>query len=66
MCIGVGLGLLLAHHGVQKVMAAGGVVKDPVGTAPDRYIYYPGTEELKKDEIRLIVCETGLRHRLGR
>jgi ribonuclease Z len=60
LCVGVGLGLLLAHHGVQKAMAAGGVVKDPVGTAPDRYVYYPGTEDLKKDEIRLIACGTGL------
>jgi ribonuclease Z len=60
LCIGVGLGLLLAHNGIQKAMAAGGVVKDPVGTAPDRYVYYPGTEDLKPDEIRLIACGTGL------
>ena len=60
LCVGVGLGLLLAHHGVQKAMAAGGVVKDPVGTAPDRYVYYPGTEDLKMDEVRLIACGTGL------
>ena len=40
--------------------AAGGKVTDPNGTAPDRYVYYPGTEELKKDEIRLIACGTGL------
>jgi ribonuclease Z len=40
--------------------AAGGVVKSPTGTAPDRYVYYPGTEELAKDEIRLFACGTGL------
>ncbi len=40
--------------------AAGGVVKSPTGTAPDRYVYYPGTEELKADEIRLIACGTGM------
>jgi ribonuclease Z len=40
--------------------AAGGVVKSPTGTAPDRYVYYPGTEALAKDEIRLISCGTGL------
>jgi ribonuclease Z len=45
---------------VSGVMAAGGVVKSPTGIAPDRYAYYPGTEELKKDEIRLIACGTGL------
>ena len=48
--------LLLAN----SVFAAGGAVKSPTGTAPDRYVYYPGTEELKKDEIRLIACGTGL------
>ncbi len=42
------------------VFAAGGVVDSPTGTAPDRYAYYPGTEALKKDEIRLIACGTGL------
>ena len=33
-----------------NAIAAGGAVKSPTGTAPDRYDYYPGTEELKKDE----------------
>jgi ribonuclease Z len=40
--------------------AAGGKVTSPTGTAPDRYVYYPGTEELSKDEIRLFACGTGL------
>ena len=40
--------------------AAGGVVNDPNGTAPDRYVYYPGTEELAEEEIRVIACGTGL------
>ena len=40
--------------------AAGGVVTSPTGVAPDRYVYYPGTEALNKDEIRLISCGTGL------
>ena len=43
-----------------SAMAAGGAVKSPTGTAPDRYVYYPGTEELSKDEIRLFACGTGL------
>ena len=43
-----------------NVMAAGGAVKSPTGTAPDRYVYYPGTEALAKDEIRLFACGTGL------
>jgi ribonuclease Z len=40
--------------------AAGGMVTSPTGVAPDRYVYYPGTEELEKDEIRVIACGTGL------
>jgi len=43
-----------------QVFAAGGVVKSPTGVAPDRYLYYPGTEELAKGEIRVIACGTGL------
>jgi ribonuclease Z len=42
------------------VYGAGGVVKSPTGEAPDRYVYYPGTESLAKDEIRVIACGTGL------
>ena len=39
---------------------AGGRVTSPNGTAPDRYVYYPGTEELGEDEIRVIACGTGM------
>jgi ribonuclease Z len=45
---------------VKEAQAAGGVVKDPKGAAPDRYVYYPGTESLAKDEIRVIACGTGM------
>ncbi len=45
---------------VKKARAAGGVVKDPKGAAPDRYVYYPGTEPLAKDEIRVIAAGTGM------
>ena len=43
-----------------SLWAAGGEVDDPVGIAPDRYVYYPGTEPLKEDEIRIIACGTGM------
>ncbi len=43
-----------------SVEAAGGPVKTRVGVAPDRYVYYPGTEPLGKDEIRLIPLGTGM------
>jgi ribonuclease Z len=52
--------LLLLIFATGTAYAAGGVVKSPTGTAPDRYVYYPGTEALAKDEIRLIACGTGL------
>jgi ribonuclease Z len=42
------------------LLGAGGKVTSPVGTAPDRYVYYPGTEKLVQGEIRLIACGTGL------
>jgi len=46
--------------------AAGGQVKSPTGVATDRYLYYPGTEALDKDEMRVSACGTGMpaaRHR---
>ena len=54
------IALMLACLCVSIAWGAGGVVSDPTGTAPDRYVYYPGTEELGKDEIRVIACGTGL------
>ena len=51
--------LVAAIYGAG-VYGAGGVVTSPTGTAPDRYVYYPGTEELKKDEIRVFACGTGM------
>ena len=44
----------------MQVMAAGGEVKGPNVEAPDRYVYYPGTEVLDKDEVRVIACGTGM------
>ncbi len=45
---------------VKEAEAAGGKVKSPTGVAPDRYVYYPGTEELERDEIRIVACGTGM------
>lgn len=42
------------------IISAGGKVESPTGVAPDRYVYYPGTEELQADEIRIIACGTGM------
>ena len=57
LLIALMLGALIFAEGA---LAAGGAVKSPTGVAPDRYVYYPGTEELAKDEIRLFACGTGL------
>jgi ribonuclease Z len=54
------LALVGAFLSSSSVFAAGGAVKSPTGTAPDRYVYYPGTEELGKEEIRLFACGTGM------
>ncbi len=43
-----------------KADAAGGVVPGPNAVAPDRYVYYPGTEILAEDEVRVIACGTGM------
>jgi len=39
---------------------AGGKVTSPTGIAPDRYVYYPGSEALEPDEMRIIACGTGM------
>jgi ribonuclease Z len=43
-----------------SAFAAGGVVKDGNSIAPDRYVYYPGTEVLADAEIRVTACGTGM------
>ncbi len=64
--LGVILGLQLGDRGtnsmaiVERADAAGGKVESPTGTAPDRYVYYPGTEPLRPDEIRVICCGSGM------
>ena len=63
-CSGVIAGTYLMTDGfpsfVGSAQAAGGVVKTPTSEAPDRYVYYPGTEALKPDEIRVIAAGTGM------
>ncbi len=63
--VAVGIATVLFLQNTERSVipaaeAAGGVVKSPTGTAPDRYVYYPGTEELARDEIRVTACGTGL------
>jgi ribonuclease Z len=37
-----------------------GKLSGPNVVAPDRYVYYPGTEVLEKGEVRVIACGTGM------
>ena len=64
--VGVVIGAYFSNGGGQltpitpSAQAAGGKVTSPTQAAPDRYVYYPGTEELQPDEIRVIACGTGM------
>jgi len=44
---------------LSTVEAAGGPATR-TGVQSDRYVYYPGTEALGKDEMRVIACGTGM------
>lgn len=56
-----GLALLVLGSTAGAAGAGGGgTVTDPTGIAPDRYVYYPGTEALAEGEIRIIACGTGM------
>ena len=37
--------------GTMILVGAGGTVKSPTGTAPERHAYFSGTEDLDKNEI---------------
>jgi ribonuclease Z len=50
-----GLTLLLL---CSNAFAASGKVTSATGVAPDRYAYYPGSEELGPDEMRVVACGT--------
>ena len=54
------IGGIASTVAVFALLGAGGRVTSPTGTAVDRYVYYPGTEALEPDEIRITTCGTGL------
>ena len=54
------LTIIAAAMTSSVVWGAGGTVSDPAGIAPDRYVYYPGTEALSENEIRIVACGTGM------
>ena len=58
--VAIGIGIVIGTAVNPGAEAAGGKVADPNGVAPDRYVYYPGTEALGPDEMRIIACGTGM------
>ncbi|MGI9482888.1 MAG: MBL fold metallo-hydrolase, partial [Hyphomicrobiales bacterium] len=60
LVLGIAAAYFTLPNGAERALAAGGVVETPTGAAPDRYVYYPGTEELSEGEIRVIACGTGM------
>ena len=52
--------MVLSITAFTTAFAAGGKVKGPNVVAPERYVYYPGTEVLAKKEVRVIACGTGM------
>jgi len=66
LVLGLALGLRWGEQGavqlevIGRTDAAGGKVESPTGTAPSRYVYYPGTEPLTRDEIRVVCCGSGM------
>jgi ribonuclease Z len=54
---GDSIGLLPTANASESEIAEGW---SPTGMTPDRGVYYPGTEALAPDEMRVIACGTGM------
>jgi ribonuclease Z len=54
---GQSIGLVESANAASTTMATGW---SRTGTAPDRGVYYPGTEDLDPDEMRVIACGSGM------
>ena len=53
--------LLVANGGVQAQDVASGVIEfSPTEPYPTHEVYYPGTEALAEDEMRVVACGTGM------
>lgn len=65
MIAAAGLFALGPDHHLHTASAAGASAEGPVEWSrtqpfPDRDVYYPGTETLRPDEMRVIACGTGM------
>ena len=57
--LGLVAGLFLDHLGTP-VSAEEGAKRSPVKPVEDRDVYYPGSEPLAPDEMRVVACGTGM------
>ncbi len=60
---GVGIAAGVAMTGIVVLLLGASSTKKISGpnvVVPDRYVYYPGTEVLAEDEVRVIACGTGM------
>jgi ribonuclease Z len=60
LCIGVGLGLMIARYGSQMATAAESESKVSPVKASARDFYAPNSEDLGPNEMRLVACGTGM------
>ncbi len=44
----------------QSAVSSGVAVRTPTGTVPELDVYYPGTEALAPDEMRIVALGTGM------
>ena len=60
LLITLAIGYALGRGGFDLLAAAHAAVNGPNAELTDRYVYYPGTEVLAEDEVRVIACGTGM------
>ena len=53
-------GVVATQWGLNVTSVTEPRMGDPNRTVDNRYIYYPGTEALGKNEIRIVACGTGM------
>ncbi|MFZ9024363.1 MAG: guanitoxin biosynthesis MBL fold metallo-hydrolase GntH, partial [Anaerohalosphaeraceae bacterium] len=61
VCIGLILGLVLANLGNEEATASENKeTVSPVKAPDERDVYFPNTEDLAPDEMRVVACGTGM------
>jgi ribonuclease Z len=64
LAVGVAIGYISRNQSSETMIHSAEAAEDeiisPTGVLSDRDVYYPGTEELRPDEMRVIACGTGM------